>query len=85
MNDSTLKEAIENIGEGLEDFTQERPNPRVDDLISEDRDDEPSVLFTKDGFQTFEVLGGGSQDWRVVSLMVTKDALFWESRLSTLL
>jgi hypothetical protein len=44
-----------------------------------DRDEEASVLFTKDGFQSFEVLGLGSQDWRVVSLIVTEDALYWGS------
>ena len=37
------------------------------------------MLFTNDGFQSFELLGGGTQDWRVVSLMITKDALLWGS------
>jgi hypothetical protein len=44
-----------------------------------DRDEESKVLFTRDGFKTFSVLGGGNQNWRVVSMIVAKDRLVWGS------
>ncbi len=43
-----------------------------------DLDEESALYFTTD-FQTLEMLGGGSQDWRIVSLIVTPDSLYWGS------
>jgi hypothetical protein len=44
-----------------------------------DRDAESKILYSDDGFASIHLLGGGSQDWRVVSLMVTKQDLYWGS------
>jgi hypothetical protein len=44
-----------------------------------DRDAESKILYTDDRFASIHLLGGGSQDWRVVSLMVTKQDLYWGS------
>jgi hypothetical protein len=44
-----------------------------------DDDHESNVLYTDDGFRTIKRLGGGSQDWRVVSLIPTEDYLYWGS------
>jgi len=48
-------------------------------ITTGDFDDEAKILFTKDGFRSFMTLGSGSQDWRAVSLMITKDRLLWGS------
>jgi len=37
------------------------------------------LLYTDDNFNTLHELGGGSQDWRIVSLIVTPDFLYWGS------
>lgn len=44
-----------------------------------DNDSESRLLYTEDGFKTLHMLGGGSQEWRCVSLMITPDALVWGS------
>ncbi len=44
-----------------------------------DLDHEAKVLFTGDNFQSMQVLGQGSQDWRVVSMMIAEDRLVWGS------
>ncbi|MEZ5566614.1 MAG: hypothetical protein R3F24_14395 [Gammaproteobacteria bacterium] len=44
-----------------------------------DNDSEDRILYTEDGFKTLQLLGGGSQDWRCVSLMITEKALVWGS------
>lgn len=48
-------------------------------ITTGDRDSESSLLYTRDAFATLERLGGGSQDWRIVSLMITREALYWGS------
>jgi len=48
-------------------------------ITTGDLDSESKIMFTGDGFKSFRVLGEGSQDWRVVSVMITKDRLVWGS------
>lgn len=48
-------------------------------ITTGDSDAESKILYTDDGFQSIHRLGGGSQDWRVVSLMITKEHLYWGS------
>jgi len=48
-------------------------------VMTGDRDEESAVYYTEDDFSTLRKLGGGSQDWRVVTMMITPDALFWGS------
>lgn len=48
-------------------------------IAAGDTNAEAKVLFTGDGFRTFTILGQGSQDWRVVSMMVTRERLVWGS------
>ena len=40
---------------------------------------ESKLFYTDDDFATVNVLGQGDQGWRIVGLIVTKDALFWGS------
>lgn len=44
-----------------------------------DYDEETALRFTADAFKTLTTVGGGSQDWRIVSLIVTPDYLYWGS------
>lgn len=44
-----------------------------------DRDYEAALFYTRDKFKSIEKLGGGSQDWRIVSLIVTSESLYWGS------
>ena len=37
------------------------------------------MLYTADDFETLNVLGSGSQDWRIVSLVITPEHLYWGS------
>jgi hypothetical protein len=46
-------------------------------ICTGDRDDEAGLYFTTDKFETLDKLGGGSQDWRIVSLMIAEDYLYW--------
>jgi hypothetical protein len=48
-------------------------------ITTGDSDVESKVLYTDDNFKSIQLLGGGSQDWRVVSLMITNDNLYWGS------
>jgi hypothetical protein len=51
-----------------------------DDLLwvaTGDQDEECRILCSRDGGASFEKVGGGSQDWRTVSLLFTTGALFW--------
>jgi hypothetical protein len=48
-------------------------------IMTGDLDSESKIMFTGDGFKSFRVLGEGTQDWRVVSVMITKDRLIWGS------
>ena len=48
-------------------------------IATGDYDQESHLFFTKDDFQSLEELGGDSQDWRIVSLVPTQDALYWGS------
>jgi len=41
--------------------------------------DRAQVLFTDDGFRTLNRLGGSTQDWRAVSLLIAPDYLYWGS------
>jgi hypothetical protein len=38
---------------------------------------EPRIMVTRDGFRTVNVLGGGDESWRAVSLQFTADAIFY--------
>jgi hypothetical protein len=44
-----------------------------------DSDSEAGLWFTADNFHTLERVGGGSQDWRVVALLVREHDLIWGS------
>lgn len=44
-----------------------------------DTGDEPGLFYTDDDFATLDTLGFGTQDWRIVSLIVTEDHLYWGS------
>lgn len=44
-----------------------------------DNDEESRILYSDDGFKSLHLLGGGSQAWRAVSLMITEKSLFWGS------
>ncbi|WP_185234560.1 hypothetical protein [Teredinibacter franksiae] len=44
-----------------------------------DADSESHIFYTADNFRTLELLGGGSQDWRAVSLLVQESRLVWGS------
>lgn len=44
-----------------------------------DDETEPKLLFTSDHFRTLHTVGCCSQDWRMVDLVVTEDALYWGS------
>lgn len=48
-------------------------------ICTGDNDSEARLLYTEDGFKTLQRLGGGSQAWRCVSLMITADSLLWGS------
>lgn len=48
-------------------------------VMTGDRDQESAVYYTDDDFSTLRKLGGGSQDWRVVTMMILPDALIWGS------
>lgn len=48
-------------------------------ICTGDRDSQSRLLYTEDNFQSLQLLGGGSQDWRAVSLMITEDYLHWGS------
>ena len=48
-------------------------------ICTGDNDSEDRLLYTEDGFKTLHLLGGGSQEWRCVSLMITENALVWGS------
>ncbi|MGB0909717.1 MAG: hypothetical protein ACPGYT_05095 [Nitrospirales bacterium] len=48
-------------------------------IATGDRDHESHLYFTKDDFQSIKEIGGDSQDWRIVSLVPTKEYLYWGS------
>ena len=48
-------------------------------ICTGDNDDESRILYSEDGFRTLQKLGGGSQAWRAVSVMITPDSLVWGS------
>ena len=48
-------------------------------IATGDRDHESHLYFTDDDFQSLQEIGWGSQDWRIVSLIPTEDALYWGS------
>jgi hypothetical protein len=48
-------------------------------VLTGDTDAESRVLYTDDHFASLQTLGGGSQDWRVVTMIITRDALYWGS------
>ncbi len=48
-------------------------------IATGDRDHESHLYFTRDDFQSIEEIGGNSQDWRIVSLVPTKNFLYWGS------
>ncbi|MDR4501926.1 MAG: hypothetical protein MRJ96_10795 [Nitrospirales bacterium] len=48
-------------------------------IATGDHDQESHLYFTNDDFQSLRELGGDSQDWRIVSLVPTKEALYWGS------
>jgi hypothetical protein len=46
-------------------------------LATGDANHESRILFSADQGMSFRELGGGSQDWRAVSLQFTEQAVFW--------
>ena len=44
-----------------------------------DEDHESRLMFTNDHFQTLQTIGCCSQDWRLVDMIATEDALYWGS------
>lgn len=44
-----------------------------------DTSQQAQLFYTSDRFETLQRLGGGTQDWRIVSLMITPDHLYWGS------
>ncbi len=42
-----------------------------------DKDEESSVLYSRDAFRSLDTLGHGSQQWRVCQLVFTEDAVYW--------
>lgn len=46
-------------------------------IATGDTDAETNLWSTDDDFESLRRLGGGSQDWRLVSLMVTPEYLYW--------
>ena len=44
-----------------------------------DEDYEARLMFTDDHFQTLQTIGCCSQDWRLVDMITTEDALYWGS------
>lgn len=42
-----------------------------------DKDHECQISYSKDGGRTFHPIGSGSQIWRTVSLIFTKDYIYW--------
>jgi hypothetical protein len=42
-----------------------------------DSDAESRILYSSDQGATFQVLGGGTQEWRAVSLQFTPKAIYW--------
>ncbi len=48
-------------------------------ICTGDGDGECALFYTDDQFRSLQLLGGGDQSWRMVSLIPTEDALFWGS------
>ena len=48
-------------------------------ICSGDRDEESRLMYTDDEFQTVQTLGDGDQGWRIVSLIIDEDYLYWGS------
>jgi len=46
-------------------------------LATGDADHESRILYSFDQGAVFHELGGGSQDWRAVSLQFTREAIYW--------
>jgi len=46
-------------------------------IATGDDDHEPMIGYSIDKGETFHKVGSGSQKWRAVSLLFTKDAIFW--------
>lgn len=46
-------------------------------LTTGDEDKESEVLYSSNQGATFDTLGWGAQDWRIVSLQFTPDAIYW--------
>jgi hypothetical protein len=44
-----------------------------------DTNEETALRFTADDFKTLTAVGKGSQDWRIVSLIIRPDYLYWGS------
>lgn len=44
-----------------------------------DNDTESSVYFSKDKGKSFELLGSGNQQWRVLSFIFTPEYIFWNT------
>jgi hypothetical protein len=48
-------------------------------IATGDNNAEAGLYYTDDDFQTVSYFQGGSQQWRMVSLLPTRDALYWGS------
>ncbi|NOY60716.1 MAG: hypothetical protein GXO75_17555 [Calditrichaeota bacterium] len=46
-------------------------------ICTGDRNNESRLMYTDDKFGHVNILGSGDQNWRIVSLIIGKDYLFW--------
>ena len=46
-------------------------------ILTGDNKHEPMICWTDDGGRTLNIIGEGSQKWRVTQLVFTENALFW--------
>jgi hypothetical protein len=58
-------------------FVQFDPYEELIWLGTGDRDSECRLLYSRDGGESFEAAGEGSQIWRAVSVMFTPEAVLW--------
>jgi hypothetical protein len=58
-------------------FVQFDPIEKMIWVGTGDDDSECRIAYSRDGGETFHLIGGGSQIWRAVSVMITPKAIFW--------
>jgi hypothetical protein len=58
-------------------FVQFDPYEKLIWVGTGDRDSECQMAYSRDGGVNFEAIGGGTQNWRAVSVLFTPEAIFW--------